>query len=132
MAFEDDLRTAMGADIQNDEIATQVWSALANVTWYHPESKQEAGYSFRAAGGLIADLRGNGDYMDWYCSGPYATVSDRIGRAMKKLGWIADTMPEICDEPGCLEFVSCWTPTEGGYRNTCGKHQPERAALKNR
>lgn len=30
-----------------------------------------------------------------------------------------------CDEPGCWLSVSCGTPTPGGYRSTCGKHQPK-------
>jgi hypothetical protein len=30
-----------------------------------------------------------------------------------------------CDEEGCWEFVSCGTPTESGYRQTCGKHCPK-------
>ena len=29
-----------------------------------------------------------------------------------------------CDEPGCWQSVTCGTPTEDGYRNTCGKHAP--------
>ena len=31
----------------------------------------------------------------------------------------------ICDEPGCCDQVSCGTPTENGYRSTCGKHAPK-------
>jgi hypothetical protein len=37
-----------------------VWPQLKNQTW---------GASWRYAGGIIADMRGEGDYMDWYCSG---------------------------------------------------------------
>jgi len=29
-----------------------------------------------------------------------------------------------CDEPECWERAICGTPTENGYRWTCGKHRP--------
>lgn len=125
--FEQALRDGLGDNIKDDEIATQLWSALANVEWYHPESGESASYSFRAAGGLVADLRDMGEnYLDWYCCGPYATVSDYIARVLRKQGWIYDDMGSICDEPGCLKSVSCGTPTETGYRSTCGEHAPKR------
>jgi len=76
--FRDDLKSgAMNG--------SELWSALANVTWRHGDS--EVGYSFRAAGDLIAALVENGDYMDWYCSGDDGYVSDRIADAMSKEGW---------------------------------------------
>lgn len=31
-----------------------------------------------------------------------------------------------CDAPGCSEPVTCGTPTQDGYRMTCGRHQPGR------
>ena len=31
----------------------------------------------------------------------------------------------LCDEPDCYSEISCGTPTENGYRNTCGKHHPK-------
>jgi hypothetical protein len=37
-----------------------VWPRLANQTW---------GCSWRSAGGIVADMRQAGDYIDWYCSG---------------------------------------------------------------
>lgn len=37
-----------------------VWPQLKNQTW---------SCSWRYAGGIIADMLGRGDYMDWYCSG---------------------------------------------------------------
>lgn len=49
--------------------------------------------SFRAAGDLIAAILGRGDYMDWYCSGQYATVSERIDSAMSAEGWTWEANP---------------------------------------
>ena len=37
-----------------------------------------------------------------------------------------DTIVRVCDEPGCNQAATCGTPTESGYRQTCGKHMPER------
>jgi hypothetical protein len=38
----------------------EVWATLKNQIW---------SCSWRYAGGIIADMRVQGDYMDWYCSG---------------------------------------------------------------
>jgi hypothetical protein len=122
--FHEAVEKMLGDKIRSDdEVAAAMWSALANVDWYNPELKLSVEYSFRAAGDFIAEIRGIGHYMDWYCCGPYAQVSDYIARSLKKEGWIYDDMPAICDEPGCLEFVSCGFPTkDGGYRCTCHEH----------
>ena len=115
----------------DDELCSQIWSALANIDWYHPANYDSASYSFRAAGDLIAAIRGTGCYIDWYCSGPDASITDEIRQSFKKEGWIPDSTPSICDEPGCLEYVSCGWPTEdGGYRSTCGSHWKSRDKLK--
>lgn len=37
-----------------------VWTLLKDQTW---------GCSWRYAGGIVAHMRGEGDYIDWYCSG---------------------------------------------------------------
>lgn len=44
----------------NDFIKNDVWPLLQEKTWT---------CSWRYAGGIIADMRESGDYIDWYCSG---------------------------------------------------------------
>lgn len=87
-AFEKSVNTRLGNEIRlSDSAATEMWSALANVGWIHSEYG-EIGYSFRAAGDLIAGIRQQGSYLDWYCSGPYAVVARGIAEALAEDGWI--------------------------------------------
>lgn len=44
----------------NDFMKNEIWPILQEQTW---------SCSWRYAGGIIADMRGEGDYIDWYCSG---------------------------------------------------------------
>jgi hypothetical protein len=44
----------------NDFQKRDLWPLLKEETW---------GASWRYAGGIIADMRQQGDYIDWYCSG---------------------------------------------------------------
>ena len=46
----------------NDFQKNDVWPALKGETW---------SCSWRHAGGIVADMREQGDYLDWYCSGIY-------------------------------------------------------------
>ncbi len=122
--FEQTVKEYLGEEIRSDEQAARdLWSALANITWYHLEKRYEVGYTFRAAGHLIAEIRGEGSYIDWYLCADAAIVSDKIARAMKKAGWIYDDVGEICDVPGCIEKAQFYT-REG--RITCPGHEPER------
>ena len=82
----------------------QVWPVLKNDRW---------SCSWRHAGGIIADMREQGDYIDWYCSGignkeagfgldgytptpdpdgrdyvPEGVVTDEIRADLLKLGWV--------------------------------------------
>lgn len=76
---------------EDDTLCSELWSALANLEWVHRDGAV-ASYSFRSAGGMIAAVLGRGCYMDWYCSGPYATVSERIERALTDEGWTCREM----------------------------------------
>lgn len=88
--FELAVERALGAEIrENDQAASAMWSALANVGWEH-HNGDTAGYTFRAAGDLIAAIRGRGNYMDWYCSGPDGVVAPDIRAALAAEGWTPD------------------------------------------
>ena len=68
---------------------------LKNQTW---------GCSWRSAGGIIAEIQQQGDYLNWYCSGimspeeedggtktgyvSESVVTDEIEKDLKKIGWI--------------------------------------------
>lgn len=85
----------------NDFIKNDVWPLLKGEKWH---------CSWRYAGGIIADIREQGDYIDWYCSGIRGSVdmggsqpeidanyvgeghiTDEIRADLLKLGWT------ICD-----------------------------------
>lgn len=80
----------------NDFIKNEIWPILKEDTW---------SCSWRHAGGIIADMREEGDYIDWYCSGigsglgngdedgfknyvGESVVTDEIRSDLLKLGWL--------------------------------------------
>lgn len=75
----------------NDFMKLEVVPILTEKTW---------SASWRSAGGIVANMRQEGDYIDWYCSGireidaepngyvPEQVVTDEIRADLKRLGWI--------------------------------------------
>jgi hypothetical protein len=77
----------------------EVWPRLKDEYW---------SCSWRSAGGIVADLRGQGDYIDWYCSGivgvgevdsfqgyvSESTVTDEIREDLFAIGWTVEPYPE--------------------------------------
>lgn len=79
----------------NDFQKLDVLPILKNQTW---------GCSWRSAGGIIAEIQQQGDYLNWYCSGimspeeedggtktgyvSESVVTDEIREDLKKIGWI--------------------------------------------
>lgn len=56
-AYAQNLYAAM---CNRDFVRNDVWPLLKEEKW---------SCSWRHAGGIIADMKGEGDYIDWYCSG---------------------------------------------------------------
>ena len=97
-AYAQNLYAAM---CNNDFIKREMWPILKEQKW---------SCSWRYAGGIIAHMRQEGDYIDWYCSGiaggdepdvyneghdlkrkgyvPESVVTDEIESDLYKLGWL--------------------------------------------
>lgn len=97
----------------SDTYAQNLYAAMCNNDFQKldvlPILKDETwGASWRSAGGIIADMRQEGDYIDWYCSGirggplggasdendwdkkkyvPEGYVTDEIRNDLQSLGW---------------------------------------------
>ena len=88
--FEDDFRELFTKKLrENEDFGCELWSALANVEWFHDDDETKTGcrYSFREAGSVVASMLVKSNYIDWYCSGPDGTVSESIAKAMASKGW---------------------------------------------
>jgi hypothetical protein len=74
-----------------------VWPRIADHYWSR---------SWRSAGGIIANIRQQGDYMDWYCSGIIGTdnnnnsyvgesfITDEIRQDLFAIGWTVHPYPD--------------------------------------
>jgi len=77
----------------SDNYAQNLYAAMCNMTWQCREFWQEMkgetwSCSWRHAGGIIADMREQGDYIDWYCSG---IGNEELGNGLD------GTVPDITD-----------------------------------
>ena len=93
----------------SDTYAQNIYAALCNQDWQKNEvwpllKGVTYSCSWRYAGGIVADMREEGDYINWYCSGicgeqgidyeppltfvPEGTVTEEIREDFFKLGWI--------------------------------------------
>jgi hypothetical protein len=97
---------------KEDRYAQNIYAALCNNEWMNikgidPKSTMDLlkekfwSCSWRRAGGVVADMLGKGDYIDWYCSGindgatSYANkfvaegcITGEIREDFKQLGWV--------------------------------------------
>jgi len=105
--MEHDLRTTnwiLNKARSSESYAQNLYAAMCNNGFIKldviPILKQEEwSCSWRYAGGIIADMRQEGDYIDWYCSGirnpedepkdfvPEGCITDEIRNDLQRLGW---------------------------------------------
>jgi|GEM_PF-4302671 len=50
-------------------------------------SPRSCGYTLRSAGGMVAWIREEGDYLDLYCAGPQGEVAAWTEEALAVEGW---------------------------------------------
>jgi len=111
--MEYDLRTTEWLLIKvraSDTYAQNLYAAMCNNDFQKNDvlpilKDQIWGCSWRYAGGIIADMRESGDYIDWYCSGigeglgngdvsgakeyvSEGVVTDEIRQDLFSIGWI--------------------------------------------
>ena len=92
----------------SEAYAQNIYAALCNQDWQKNEvwpllKGETYSCSWRYAGGIVADMREEGDYINWYCSGirgeqgeedppltfvSEGTVTDEIREDFFRLGWI--------------------------------------------
>lgn len=102
--------------VKLDSYAQNLYAAMCNMQWQYLGSEWAltAGdlaalaladvwhCSWRYSGGIVADLRGEGDYMDWYCSGMggFSALADETAeetaRWIKEKGYVAESV--VTDE----------------------------------
>lgn len=93
-----------------DRYAQNVYASMCNVEWQRTETfpilaNERWGCSWRSAGGIVANLQGKGDYIDWYCSGSCSAggyvaegeVTQEIKDDFATLGWhiVVDSYGEV-------------------------------------
>ena len=91
-AREEYAQNLYAAMCNRDFVKNDVWPLLKHQTW---------SCSWRYAGGIVAHMAGQGDYIDWYCSGiqdedarnaklfaPEGYITDEIRKDLKRLGWV--------------------------------------------
>lgn len=94
--MEDDLRRSRDLSQkckQSDSYSQNLYAALCNNRFLKMDNEWRC--SWRHAGGIVAHLREQGDYVDWYCSGMgdkdafvmEGHVTEEVRLDLVSLGW---------------------------------------------
>lgn len=90
----------------SDVYAQNLYAAMCNMQFQKLDvisilKNKRWSCSWRSSGGIVANMKEKGDYIDWYCSGisnskdgnikgyvPEGHVTEEIENDLKKLGWV--------------------------------------------
>jgi hypothetical protein len=78
----------------SDVYSQNLYAAMCNNQFVHADGAVWS-CSWRSAGGIVANLREEGDYINWYCSGigadelymPEGSVTEEVKKDIEDLGW---------------------------------------------
>ena len=73
--------------VRSSAFAELLYASLCGTRWRHQTTGTVWSASMRQAGAIVASVRGEGDYLDWYCSGGEDVVDERIATLIGELGW---------------------------------------------
>ena len=73
--------------VRSKLFATLLYSALCNTLWRHKGAGTDWRCSWRHAGSIVAALRGEGCYLEWYCSMHEGFVDEQVLAEIGALGW---------------------------------------------
>ena len=73
--------------VRSEPSATLLYSALCNTLWRHKGASTDWYHSWRHAGSVVASLRGEGCYLDWYCSMSEGLMDEQVLAEIGVLGW---------------------------------------------
>lgn len=80
--------------VRSELFATLLYGALCNTIWRHKATDTPWHCSWRHAGRVVAGLRCQGDYLDWYCSMGEGLVDEQVLAEIGALGWeLAEASP---------------------------------------
>ena len=116
MEYDMSQNSAIMKKVLDDRYAQNLYAALCNTEWQKldvmPLLKNQRWYcTWRSAGGIVADMRKEGDYLDWYCSGMgdglgngdpqgekgyvnEGTVTEEITQDLAAIGWYQVSGPK--------------------------------------
>jgi hypothetical protein len=100
VAVQPDLENDLGISprirglVRRELFATLLYGALCDTVWRHKATGIPWHCSWRHAGGVVANLRCQGDYLDWYCSMGEGLIDEQVLAEIGTLGWeLAEAEP---------------------------------------
>lgn len=87
----------------SESYAQNLYAALCNNEFIKQNEEKNWGCSWRTSGDIVSNILGQGDYLDWYCSGMLlapddeyleqknfvseGTITEEIEKDLLSLGW---------------------------------------------